>query len=105
MNKERKEICKKLAKDLKIGDVCYVVDADSTVSFKKVSNIKSTENGDIYIEYENGIKGFAFPKGQYSTYGMYASKVFFSKETAMECLEKRIEHIFKQMDRITKYGE
>lgn len=94
----------KLAENLKKGDICYVIGIDGNVSTNKVSNVRITEDKDVHIEFDNGVKGLAYAKNDYSSYGMCAAKVFFSKESAIKHLETKIEYIFNEIEKIKNYG-
>lgn len=92
----------KLAENLKIGDICYVIDLDGNVSINTVSNVRITEDKEVCIEYNTGVKGRAYVKHDNSSYGMCAAKAFFSKESAIKHLETKIEYIFNEIEKIKK---
>ena len=94
------ESIRKTGKDLKIGDICYAVSDDGSISKEEITNIQNGDKTELILEFHTRVKGSTYLNSETSTYGMYACIVCFSKEKVKELLEKRIEDIKKNIEKL-----
>ena len=95
-----KESIRKTGKDLKIGDICYAVSCDGSVSKEEITDIQNGDKTELILEFRTKVKGSTSINSETSTYGMYSCTVCFSKEKAKELLEKKIEYIKKNIEKL-----
>lgn len=92
----------KKVKDLKIGDICYLVSDEGRTENVKVTDIKEITYGRIEIEYDNCVKSFAYGFSYYTQFGLYNKVVFLTKEDAIQYLEDKIKDIDREIEKLKK---
>lgn len=83
--------------DLKIGDICYLLDRDNNISEVKIAKIEGK-----LITYSTGCEGMCYGHQNDTTYGGYLATVYFNIEDALDELRKRKDKIDKEIEKWTK---
>lgn len=83
----------KVGKDLKVDDNVYVISDTNKVN--RLTTIKSIEHKQTEIVYTTAedVYGVTYPNSNSGNYGLYAAKVFFSKEALINELKSRIKEL------------
>lgn len=86
----------KTAKDLVVGDTCYVVDVNGDILTTKIAAINFDERTETFrLTYTNRCKGSGFFKNTTCNMGGYSTTVYFNKEDAIRKLDEMITNIQK----------
>lgn len=99
----------KKGKDLKVGDTCFCVGSDGGVEIVTIKELGKPYQGygrsmDRHVEYNTGCQATVNDYDSSSGYGMYAAIVHFSKESAYEHLEEKLEKIKASIGMVTNHS-
>lgn len=88
-----------IAKDLKTGDICYLIGIDGDVETCTITDIRFTGK-EANITFNKGVIGWCYVDSIKCSYGMFSAKVFFSKEDAIENLKDKISFIQRNIEKL-----